>query len=109
MHEILWTSIQVDELHRRLGLGLILLPAAAALVQELVEEPESTEDGDLKVWVNGHDQHRLNELWTDLFIPVLVQVRVLAVKGQPLENRVLKLGIRHEQDDTRVDERRVED
>ena len=104
MHQVCGACVQVYEFHRSRCLCLILLTTAATFVKDLEKIPKASKDKHFKIWVYGHDEHCLCELRADLFVPVLIKVRILVVKRKQCQRirRVLQLSISHQQNDARV-------
>jgi len=60
----------------------MLFAAAETLVEDLEKIPKTSEDQHFKIRIDSHDEHSLGELWTDLFIPVFIEVRILVVERE---------------------------
>lgn len=60
-------------------------------------------DANFNVWHECHDKHGLHHLNTDIHVPISVHIWVLASNWEEANDRVSKIGIGEECDNTSVD------
>jgi hypothetical protein len=96
----------VHELLSSFCLRSSLIVAFATLVQGNLQFHNTTKDNYFQVRINSRDEHRLCQLWSNIFIPSVIEIWILASHRSNVEWEwsILEICIGHEYNDTCVDE-----
>lgn len=102
MHHIDWSGVQghILELSSLLGCSLTLTETS---IESTGDKFDSMANANFNIWHESHDKHGLLHLYTNIHIPISIHIWVLTSDWEESSDRVLKVSIGQECDNTSVD------
>jgi hypothetical protein len=113
MHSVNRATVQIDVLLLGLAFCSLHLGAATVLFAALVKASGEAfcdkVNAKLAVGVHSVDEHCQDERWSQCEVPIFSQVCVFASEWNPIENRILGVGVHNQKQDCGVEEGGDED